>query len=532
MGMCVSCVFESAVGDEAAAPVVRPPVQAGEYELLEEIARGGMGVVWRARHRRLGREVALKFVREPLLPGEDGSLRFQNEAQAAAQLRHPHIVTVHEVGEADGRWFLSMELVSGGTLADRMKRAPLDARGAAALLAKVARAVQHAHERGILHRDLKPANILLDAEGEPRVTDFGLARLSERDCSLTLSGVLMGTPAYISPEQAAGIQRAITPASDVYSLGAILYECLAGRPPFVADTQFELLRSVMDEEPQRPASVRQGTDRDLEIIALKCLDKNPAARYASALALAQDLERWLAGKPISARAVSRMERVKKWARRHPAVASLWTALALALVAVGVTGWLFYDAHQKAQAAQLPSEEEGRFGSPLVDRWENDSNAGTLVVLSTPVSRPGRVTEWSFFDNDTPGHKVTPLLFEALPGDRYALRGIGTTRTSDASGVQSFPFGLIAGSDTAGPQTCVGFMDMAVEAMSGGVLNATGHFTGVIDGSFYGGGSWLFTPGIGYTPALDIVFHGPRSGESGALLRLDAGRVYSAQFRVE
>src|SRR5688572_15106975 len=255
----------------------------GEYELLEELGRGGMGVVWKAKQRRLNRIVALKLVRGGCLPGEAAAKRFRREAEAAAQLKHPNIVVIHEVGEYDDQLFLSMDLIEGGSLADWVKRVAFSPRDAAMLLAKVARGVHHAHENQVLHRDLKPGNILLDAAGEPRVCDFGLARLGDSESSLTISGELLGTPAYLSPEQAAGKMRDLTSASDTYSLGAILYELLCGHPPFSADNLPALLRKVAEDDPMRPISHYSGgrIPFDLSTICLKCLEKEPSARYAT-----------------------------------------------------------------------------------------------------------------------------------------------------------------------------------------------------------------------------------------------------------
>jgi len=308
------------------------PDRVGDYELLAEIARGGMGVVWRARQRRLKREVALKFVLEGALPGEVVARRFRQEAEVAAQLSHPHIVSIYEVGEADGRYFLCMELAEGGNLAQRLIREPFAPRAAAELAVKLARAVQHAHDRGVLHRDLKPANVLFDRTGEPRVTDFGLARLVTARGDMTLAGALMGTPSYMSPEQAGGKSEELTIASDLYGLGAILYEMLSGRPPFAGEVPMDVLRRVIDDEPPRLT----GVERDLETICLTCLAKKPEARYRSAHWLAEDLERWLAGEPIQARRASVAERVMKWMRRHPLLTTLWLALAGAVfVSAGV-----------------------------------------------------------------------------------------------------------------------------------------------------------------------------------------------------
>lgn len=328
------CLLEDALGPEdfSEAPRAAMPARVGDYELLAEIARGGMGVVWRARQRRLKREVALKFVLEGALPGEVVARRFRQEAEVAAQLSHPHIVSIYEVGEADGRYFLCMELAEGGNLAQRLARGPFAPRAAAELAVKLARAVQHAHDRGVLHRDLKPANVLFDRAGEPRVTDFGLARLVTARGDMTLAGALMGTPSYMSPEQAGGKSEELTIASDIYGLGAILYEMLSGRPPFAGEVPMDVLRRVIDDEPPRLV----GVERDLETICLTCLAKRPEARYRSAHRLAEDLVRWLAGEPIQARRASAAERVVKWMRRHPLLTTLWLALAGAVfVSAGV-----------------------------------------------------------------------------------------------------------------------------------------------------------------------------------------------------
>lgn len=344
--MCPRCLFGDvlAVLDGPVPPKGMPlpdgtPARktVGEYDLIEELGRGGMGIVWKAKHRRLNRTVALKLVRGGCLPGEAAAKRFRREAEAAAQLRHPNIVGIHEVGEYDDQLFLSMDWVSGGSLADWLKRVAFSPREAATLVAKVARGVHHAHEMLVLHRDLKPGNILLDPTGEPKVCDFGLARIGQEDSSLTMSGELIGTPAYLSPEQAAGKMKDLTPASDTYSLGAILYELLCGHPPFSADTLPALLRKVAEDDPMRPISHYSGgrIPFDLSTICLKCLEKEPPARYATSLALAEDLERWLRGEPIEARPVARVERVWKWVRRKPVLAALWFGITLMMVVVAV-----------------------------------------------------------------------------------------------------------------------------------------------------------------------------------------------------
>ncbi len=296
----------------------------GDYELLDEIARGGMGVVFRARQRSLNRPVALKMLLDESLASEADERRFRREAEAAANLDHPHIVPIFEVGRHDGRSYFSMKMVEGGSLAERLPDFASDPRASARLVATVARAVHHAHRRGVLHRDLKPGNILLSGGPEtpidrlePQVTDFGLAKRVEGDPGLTQSGAILGTPSYMAPEQAAGKKGSITIATDVYGLGAILYSLLAGRPPFRGDSVLETIAQVKDVPVDPPSRHGRRIDRDLETICLKCLEKEPGRRYSSAEAVAEDLERWLAGSPIEARPAGRLERAWRWCRTQP-----------------------------------------------------------------------------------------------------------------------------------------------------------------------------------------------------------------------
>jgi tRNA A-37 threonylcarbamoyl transferase component Bud32 len=277
------------------------PCRFGDYELLEEIGRGGMGVVYRARQLGLNREVAVKMILNDSLASTVDIERFRAEAEAAARLDHPAIVPVYDVGQQEGRPYFCMKFVAGETLAQRLLRGPLTAREAASILAPVARAVHEAHVQGILHRDLKPSNILLDENQRPHVTDFGLAKRQSESAPLTKTGAVLGTPAYMAPEQAAGARGALGPASDVYSLGCILYHMLTGRPPFQAPTPVDTLLMVLEQDPPPPRMHNPKVDRDLEMIALRCLQKPPDLRYASAAALAGDLEAYLSDEPISAR---------------------------------------------------------------------------------------------------------------------------------------------------------------------------------------------------------------------------------------
>jgi WD40 repeat protein len=313
----------------------------GDYEIQAELGRGGMGVVYQAKQVSLNRPVALKMLQAGLLAGEDDLRRFQNEAEAVALLDHPGIVPVYEVGEHEGRRYLSMKLVRGGNLAERLDAYKDDPRGAATLVAGAAEAVHHAHMRGILHRDLKPANILVDVQGHPHVTDFGLAKRMRGEIELTLSGTILGTPGYMSPEQAAGRRGTITTATDVYGLGSVLYALLTGRAPFTGESVVDTLQKVREQPPEPPRRSNAKLPRDLEVICLKCLEKDPRRRYSSALALADDLRAWLDSRPIAARPVGALTRVALWSRRRPAIAGLSAAIvlvALAGLAFGVFQW--------------------------------------------------------------------------------------------------------------------------------------------------------------------------------------------------
>jgi len=348
---CPNCLLQLALTPPPEEFVAETPVLApgrsllerrffGAYELLEEISRGGMGVVYRARQFNPDREVALKMIHPAGRATPSARLRFEVEIAAVARLQHPRIVALYESGEHDGVCFFSMRLVEGAGLDQRLADGtlPKDHTARVDLLIKVAEAVHHAHQRGILHRDLKPSNILLDRDDEPCIADFGLAKIQESDAGLTQDQSVLGSPSYMAPEQASGKGGEVTTAADVYSLGAILYELLTGRPPFLAKTPLETLRQVVEQPPVPPRQLVPELPRDLESICLKALEKRPARRYPTALELAEDLERWRQGEPVQARPITTVENAWRWCRRRPAWAALLavTLLSLITLAVGST----------------------------------------------------------------------------------------------------------------------------------------------------------------------------------------------------
>jgi len=364
-GLCTACLFETgldlltnasvAAGDDSGCPenikatvsdVARSSKRKsnraktfsnfGDYELLEEIGRGGQGVVFRARQKSLNRTVALKVIGLGQWATDAHLKRFRREAEAAAHLEHPCIVPIYEVGERDGSCYFSMKFIEGGQLDEVVRREPMPIRRAVELIAKVARTVHFAHEHGILHRDIKPGNVLLDAKGEPHLTDFGLARLIETESTVTRTLEVLGTPSYMAPEQAVGNNAQLTAATDVYGLGAVFYQLLTSHPPFAGGTTFETIRLLLDTEPRQPRLLNPKIDRDLNTICLKCLEKDPCRRYSSALALAEDLERWLKHEPIQARRTGVLARGRKWVRRNPSSALLAASL-VALAAAA--GWI-------------------------------------------------------------------------------------------------------------------------------------------------------------------------------------------------
>ena len=363
--------LSSALRLEAPAPAVRGAPAIPGYEIVEELGRGGMGIVYKARQLGLNRFVALKMILAGTHAESREVARFRTEAEAAARLRHPQIVPIHEVGEQDGLPWFALEYVEGGTLGQQLAGRPQPPRQAAATVASLARAVHYAHEQGIVHRDLKPSNILLTADGQPKITDFGLAKKLD-EVGQTLSGAVVGTPAYMAPEQAAGKTHEVGPPADVYALGATLYEMLTGRPPFGAETPLDTVLQVLHLEPIPPRRLQPGVARELETICLKCLQKEPHRRYASAGELADDLHRYHNGEPIEARPVGTVGRLLKWTRRQPVVAGLVALVAL-ISATGLAGVLsqWQRAEDRAAAAEdaRRAEASAREGAERARRDE-------------------------------------------------------------------------------------------------------------------------------------------------------------------
>jgi tetratricopeptide (TPR) repeat protein len=375
------------------APAANAPRRIGDYEILEVLGRGGMGVVYKARQVALKRLVALKMILGGAPDDPKVLERFRLEAEAAARLQHPNIVQIYEVGEHDGRPFFSLEFVEGGSLDRKLAAAPLANADAAALVETLARAVHVAHGHNIIHRDLKPANVLLAADGTPKITDFGLAKQLDGESGRTHSGAVLGTPSYMAPEQAEGRLPDIGPWTDVYALGAVLYEVLTGRPPFQGRSMYETLEQVRHQEPVAPRLLQPKVPVDLETICLKCLHKEPRRRYATALELAEDVRRFRAGEPIKARPVSARERAWKWARRRPAQAGLAAAVPLALVlgAAGAVGWGLYES-QRALYESQRAVNEGQRAQNLEERLGRQQQKDTHWKRGQDHERAGRLAD--------------------------------------------------------------------------------------------------------------------------------------------
>lgn len=400
----------------------------GEYELIAEISRGGMGVVYKARQTTLQRTVALKMILTGDRASETELARFRQEAEAAARLDHSNIVPIYEVGEHAGRRFYTMKLIEGGDLSVHIGKLQQDPKSAVRLVESIARAVHFAHQHGILHRDLKPANILIDKNGQPHVTDFGLARLTDSQHKMTWTGAALGTPGYMAPEQIRG-EKLLTTAADVYSLGAILYVCLTGEPPVQGANAWEAMQKALDSDPPSPRSTNAKIDRDLDTICKKAMDRTANRRYESADALADDLSCWLKHEPIAARPTGPARKVFKWIRRHPAWTAIFAMAALMLVSVGVALLREWQANQRA---------EGFLYRTLLALAEREWSAGAVynareALNKCPEHRRG--WEWAYVRRlcyVTPGHRLAnfpwPLVAGGLSADGQRLCGTDAAGT--------------------------------------------------------------------------------------------------------
>lgn len=400
------------------------PVRLGDYELLEIIGRGGMGVVFKARQIAANRTVAVKLIAAGDLATPELVRRFKTEAETAAALEHPGIVPVYEVGEFEGRHFFSMRFVPGESLAARLASIsrgtvpPFDPRSAAHLVGRIALAIQFAHSRGVLHRDVKPGNIMLDEHDSPCLTDFGLAKVMEQESALTKSHGLLGTPAYMAPEQALGANHQWTTAVDVYGLGAVFYHMLAGVPPFQASTSYELIRQVIENDPIRPSERNALVDLDLETICLKCLEKRPALRYPTALALAEDLERWRSHQPISARATGLGERALKWGRRHP-------ALALLVAAALVTTLVLIDQQRRHAAAIRIERDTAREAQLRAETTVMHQRLAYADQLLQSGKTADALAEWAFLLRGDASNRVAAArVFSTLSHRNFVLPADG------------------------------------------------------------------------------------------------------------
>ena len=364
----------------------------GDYEVISEIAHGGMGVVYKARQTALNRTVALKMIKGARFASDEEVTRFRMEAEAAANLDHPNIVPVYEIGQHEGQPYFSMALVKGESLASVLRENPLPPKRAAELLIDVSAAISHAHSKGVIHRDLKPGNIILDDEGHPKVTDFGLAKQTESGSELTMTGQVLGTPSYMPPEQASG-QSLVGVEADVYSLGAVLYTCLTGRPPFQAASVSDTLLQVISQDPVSPRALNSKVDRDLETICLKCLEKESSKRYSSAESLREDLQRYVEDRPITARPISTTARCVRWCKRNPVIALTSCAAVVGFISVAVVGWIGYASTDAALTQSRLNEQQARMNLDLAEARFRDAlgavnNFYTRVAEETLLNQPG------------------------------------------------------------------------------------------------------------------------------------------------
>ncbi len=424
-------------GDESPAGGQELPAFPG-HEILAEIGRGGMGVVYKGRDSKLGRIVAIKTIPDGQFASPEQRERFQAEARAVARLRHPNIIAIHAIGEHDKQPYLSLEFAEGGSLAQRLAARPMAPREAAELVETLARAVHAAHQAGVIHRDLKPSNVLLTAEGVPKVSDFGLAKLLDAGSERTASGQVMGSPSYMSPEQAEGHSSRVGPTADIYAMGAILYQALTGRPPFLGESALETLKLVVSSDVVAPRLLRPDIPRDLETICLKCLEKEPSRRYAAALDLADDIRRYLDGRPIVARPVGPIGRFWRWGRRNPRVAGLSAAVFASLL-LGIAASTVLAV--RAMRAEAATREQRNRAQTAADRFKavNDFLRNDLLGQAS-------VEKQAVLGSQTdPDLKVRTALDRAAEkiGERFASLPLVEASVRQTIGDSYYELGLIA-----------------------------------------------------------------------------------------
>jgi len=450
LGLCPNCLLRTAIeaGASQALATFLPKLRYfGDYELLGEIARGGMGVVYRAKQVSLDRTVAVKMMRPGLLATEAEIRRFYTEAKTAARLQHPNIVAIHEVGEFEGLHYFSMDFVEGPSLDALVRERPLSSEEAARYVQVLAEAVQYAHAQGVLHRDLKPSNVLVDAAGRPRITDFGLARPLEGDTGTTAAGTVMGTPAYMPPEQAAGQHDRLSPASDVYSLGAILYELLTGRPPFRSVSQIETVRMVLEEKPAPPRELNPDISREMEAICLRCLEKDPAKRYGSAAELAGELDRFLRGEAGPVRLAALRRSTWRW----PMVAAACAVVALVVVLVmWSAGRRHYIRIAEPRVAGVLVEAPAILG-PL---------AAAPAVAAPPPHTTAKVASKKKADakKAAPAPPAVPVTFSISPDHGAGYSQAFTIRFTDPKGGENIKTAEVAFRDPTGNRDCAVFLE--------------------------------------------------------------------------
>ncbi len=473
LGLCPNCLLRTAIeagASHALAPFLPQLRYFGDYELLGEIARGGMGVVYRAKQVSLDRTVAVKMMRPGLLASEAEISRFYAEAKTAARLQHPNIVAIHEVGEFEGLHYFSMDFVEGPSLDALVRERPLSSAEAAGYVQVLAEAVQYAHAQGILHRDLKPSNVLVDAGGRPRITDFGLARPLDGDAGTTAAGTVMGTPAYMPPEQAAGQHERLSPASDVYSLGAILYELLTGRPPFRAGNQMETVRMVLKEKPAPPRELNPEISRELETICLRCLEKEPARRYASAADLAGELESFLRGEPGQVRPATLRRRARRWP---------WVVAACAVVVL-VVALVMTPGHQRDAARYS--------GTPGIPSKGPSISSPPSPAPSPPPHATAKAAakKKAAAMKGAPAPAATPVGFSISPDRGAGYSQAFTLRFTGPNGAADIKTAEVVFSDPTANRECALFLEpddgrveLQFNPAGGPMLRVAGH-VGTLD----------------------------------------------------